>query len=144
MPLRAVVDASILVSAFLFPGSVPGRVLRLAGQGAFAMYLSPILLDETRDALLSLRLRRTYGHGEEVVLAWCADLREAGTVFSDTLPEIGQVCRDPNDDHVLAAAMAVDAAVIVTGDKDLLTLEIYQGIRIVAARPFLAEVSPDC
>ena len=58
------------------------------------------------------------------------------------MPDIGQVCRDPNDDHVLAAALAVKADFIVTGDKDLLSLEVFRGIRIVAARPFLAEVAP--
>ncbi len=56
MPISAVVDASILVSAFLFPASIPGRVVKLAGQGRFTMHLSPLLLDETRTALLSARL----------------------------------------------------------------------------------------
>ena len=69
MPASAVVDASVLVSAFLFPGSVPGRVLRLAEQGAFVLHLSPLLLDETRYALLSTRLRGRYGHDEESVMA---------------------------------------------------------------------------
>jgi predicted nucleic acid-binding protein len=76
MPASAVLDASVLVSAFLFPGSVPGRVLTLADQGTFALHLSPLLLDETRTALLSTRLRDVYDHDEESVTAWCADLRE--------------------------------------------------------------------
>jgi hypothetical protein len=53
MPRRAVVDASVLVSAFLFPDSVPGRVLKAAHQAKFTLHLSPLLLDETRYALLS-------------------------------------------------------------------------------------------
>ena len=44
---------------------------------------------------------------------------------------IGPVCRDPNDDHVIATAVAVNAEVIVTGDKDLLALSRYQSIRIL-------------
>jgi predicted nucleic acid-binding protein len=35
MPLSAVVDASVLVSAFLFPESVPGLIVKLARQGRF-------------------------------------------------------------------------------------------------------------
>jgi putative PIN family toxin of toxin-antitoxin system len=143
MPTSAVVDASVLVSAFLFPGSVPGRILKLADQGRFAMHLSPILLDETRDALLSPRLKAAYRHDEEAVAAWCSELREIGAVFLGPLPDIGQVCRDPNDDHVIAAALAVGAHVVVTGDKDLLTLGQHRTVRIVTARAFLSELSPE-
>src|SRR3954447_12036020 len=96
MPTSAVVDASVLVSAFLFPESVPGRVLKLAEQTAFALHLSPLLLDETRYALLSTRLRDVYGHDEDAVTAWCANLERVGIVFAGALPDIGQACRDPN------------------------------------------------
>jgi putative PIN family toxin of toxin-antitoxin system len=41
------------------------------------------------------------------------------------------VCRDADDDRVLAAALAGEASCIVTGDKDLLTLEEYRGVRIL-------------
>jgi putative PIN family toxin of toxin-antitoxin system len=51
------------------------------------------------------------------------------------LPKI--VCRDPNDDVVLATAVAAHANLIVTGDRDLLVLEAYEGINIVSPRRFL-------
>jgi predicted nucleic acid-binding protein len=44
---------------------------------------------------------------------------------------------DPDDDWVLATAVAGEADVIVTGDKDLLVLKRYQGIPIVTPRGFL-------
>jgi len=141
MPINAVVDASVLVSAFLFPGSVPGRVLKLADQGAFAMQLSPLLLDEARTAILSPRLRDAYGHDEDSVTAWCKDMREAATMFYGPLPDIGPACRDPDDDHVIATALAVTAEAIVTGDKDLLTLGRFQTVRMVTARAFLTEIA---
>jgi putative PIN family toxin of toxin-antitoxin system len=109
MPISGVVDASVLVSAFLFPESVPGRVLKLAHQGKFVLHLSPLLVDETRFALLSTRLRDRYGHGDAGVLAWCNELEELGRLFAAPLPEIDPICRDPDDDHVIATALAVNA-----------------------------------
>jgi putative PIN family toxin of toxin-antitoxin system len=140
MPISAVVDASVLVSAFLFPESVPGRVLKLAHQGKFVLHHSPLLIDETRFALLSTRLRDSYNYGDAAVLAWCTELEEVGTLFTALLPEIEPICRDANDDHVIATALAVNADFIVTGDKDLLTLSQYQSIRIRTARAFLTEL----
>ena len=43
------------------------------------------------------------------------------------------VLRDPDDDHVLACALAANADLIVSGDGDLLALKEYQGISIVTA-----------
>jgi len=143
MPPSAVLDASVLVSAFLFPESVPGRVLKLADRGMFALHLSPLLLVETRRSLLNVRLRDAYGHSEEDAIAWCAELQEIGSMIVVPLPDIGPVCRDPDDDHVLAAALAAKTDTVVTGDKDLLALGQYRNVRILTARVFLTELVPD-
>jgi uncharacterized protein len=42
------------------------------------------------------------------------------------------VCRDPDDDEVLALAIAAKVELIVSGDKDLLSLRSFQGIPILA------------
>jgi putative PIN family toxin of toxin-antitoxin system len=48
------------------------------------------------------------------------------------------VCRDPDDDMVLATALAGGADAIVTGDADLLTLASYSGVEIISPRAFVA------
>ena len=54
--------------------------------------------------------------------------------------EIASVCRDPNDDCILECAVKADAQLIIAGDKDLLALRAYRGIRIVTARQYLEEI----
>ncbi len=140
MPRSAVVDTSVLVSAFLFPDSVPGRVVALAEQGLYALYFSPIILEECSRSLRNPRLRKSYPYSDESIDLWLDDLHEIGSTILKPLPEIDPVCRDPDDDHVIAAALAVKADCIVTGDKDLLVLKQYQNIRIITAKFFLDEV----
>jgi len=55
--------------------------------------------------------------------------------------KIAGVCRDPNDDMVIECAVEAGATVIVTGDKDLLSLREYRGIRMLTAREFVEEFS---
>ncbi len=45
-------------------------------------------------------------------------------------------CRDPEDLHILGAAVRADAQVIVTGDEDLLVLRKFKTIFIVTPREF--------
>jgi hypothetical protein len=45
--------------------------------------------------------------------------------------------RDPDDDHILGCALAAEAAVIVTGDKDLLALHPFRNTAIVTPARFL-------
>lgn len=42
-----------------------------------------------------------------------------------------QICRDADDDAVLARALSARASLIVTGDKDLLVLHPWRDIRIL-------------
>ena len=54
------------------------------------------------------------------------------------------VCRDPDDDWVLATALAGQAEVIVTGDNDLLTIGAFRGIAILSPRRFIESLQrPD-
>jgi predicted nucleic acid-binding protein len=46
-------------------------------------------------------------------------------------------CRDPDDDKILALAVSGQADIIITGDADLLVLDPFQGVRILAPRAYL-------
>jgi predicted nucleic acid-binding protein len=51
------------------------------------------------------------------------------------------VLADPDDDRVLAWALAAQADLIVSGDSDLLNLQAYQGIPIVGAAEALKRIA---
>ena len=74
---------------------------------------------------------------------WPPAVRTCGKpgLFFGSLSDIGPACRDPNDDHVIATALAVKADCIVTGDKDLLALGQFGTVRILTARAFLTELT---
>jgi predicted nucleic acid-binding protein len=66
-------------------------------------------------------------------------LRQYRALINITRPTaIPAVSRDPDDDQVLACALACDAKLIVTRDKDLLHLGSFENIRILAAASALA------
>jgi putative PIN family toxin of toxin-antitoxin system len=58
-----------------------------------------------------------------------------------TSPEpLSGVVRDPNDNHVLAAAVTSASAFIVTGDHDLLALKFFESVRILTPADFLEHI----
>ena len=50
-----------------------------------------------------------------------------------------RVVKDEPDNRVLECALAAHANVIVTGDKDLLELREYRGVRIISLREYLSQ-----
>lgn len=137
MPKNAIIDASVLVSAFLFPESIPARVLDLGDQGLCALQASEILLEEVRRALKKPKLIRTYAYSAYDAETWMLYLRDRLFVIERPLPAIENGCCDPDDDHVLAAALISGASAIITGDLDLLSLGLFHEIEIMNPRDYL-------
>ena len=90
MPKSAVIDASVLVSAFLFRESVPGRVIELAEQNVYTLYLSPILMEEVTRSLHHPRLKKAYGYSDSDVRVWCHTLKTIGTMWKRHCRTLGQ------------------------------------------------------
>ena len=138
---KAVFDTTVLVSAFLRPkpGGPSFDLLALAHEGAFDLYLSDDILEETARVLLqSKRIRRRYIYPDEAAIEYCRALAELATVVAK-VPVI-RVVRDPNDDMILAAAIAAKANVLVTRDDDLLSLGTHEKIAIITPEIFLAKL----
>jgi putative PIN family toxin of toxin-antitoxin system len=135
--LSAVFDATTLVSALLTPKGISAQLLSLAVGGAFELCLSNAIIAETQHVLLNrehLRLKFTYSNRD--VEEFCSLLSAFARIVSD-LPPL-QVSRDPEDDYVIATALAAGVSYLVTRDKDLLTLKTYQDIGMIRPEEFIA------
>ncbi len=82
---------------------------------------------------LLLARRHKIGPATRAALAAYTDLCE----FVEPQPLARRVCRDKEDEVVLATALAGKADIIVTGDDDLLVLKKFHGTRILSPREFL-------
>lgn len=117
--MRAVLDPSVLISALLAPAGVPAALVRRWLDGEFELVVSPQLLAELRRALAYPKLR-SHVTAEEAT-AFIDLLLQAGMLAEDVASP-PRLSRDPGDDYLLALARA-NAAVLVSGDRDLLEVK---------------------
>jgi putative PIN family toxin of toxin-antitoxin system len=122
-------DSSVLIAAVI------------SRAGTCAVLLEDILSDHecvTSDFILgelSHKLRDKFKYPENEI----AEIREAAMIaaeFAAPAEVSRDACRDPNDLPILGTAVAGRAEVIITGDKDLLTLKTFRGIPIVRPGEF--------
>ena len=135
---KAVLDSSILVSAFIAPQTELMLLLRLPLRHRYELVLSKDILTETAESLLTKESTRRYAeYTDEDVHAYLAWLLSVATLI-DEVPELLAVPNDPKDNMVIATAVAGKADYLVTGDrKHLLPMKEYQGICILSPRSFL-------
>lgn len=136
--MRAVADTNIVVSGLLWHGA-PRRVLDLARGGDIELFTSPALLLELDEVLLRAKFaRRLNAAGvspKDLVLGYAA----LATVVRPS--PIGRAVEaDPDDDEVVACALAVQADAVISGDRHLLTLGEFRSIPVLTPVRFLAEL----
>jgi putative PIN family toxin of toxin-antitoxin system len=136
--IRAVLDSSILVSAFVAPGGAVLNVIRWEFRHRYRLCLSDYILAETgRSLLTKTRLRRYAEYDDQDVRAYLHWLLTQAEMVVDP-PRLRAVSGDPKDDMIVATAVAAGADFLVTGDRrHLLPLGSYRDVRILAPREFL-------
>ncbi|HZS43895.1 MAG TPA: putative toxin-antitoxin system toxin component, PIN family [Blastocatellia bacterium] len=137
--MRVVADTNIVISGLLWGGS-PRQVLEAARQEIIDLFTSAVLLAELEDVLQSdkfaLRLAKANVTPHELTLGYSA----LATIVEPA--EVASVIiADPDDDAVLACAVAANAEVIVSGDHHLLELKRYFSITILSSSELLSRLS---
>lgn len=126
--MKVLFDTNVLISAFATDGLCSRLVRR-------ALLRHSVCTSEFVLAELEKRLVGKIGLSAAESAFTIRILRRRCVVTHEQkLPT--PVCRDSDDDHVLAAAAAAAVDFIVTGDKDLLTLRAYEGIPILSPSDF--------
>ncbi len=133
--IRAVFDTNIFISALIF-GGLPFRLVTLGIEGKFQMLTSAVLLDEL-DEKLRLKFNASRAQADKTR----RDLEAVCEVVS-TLTSLSVIKEDPDDDRVLECAIDGRADYIVSGDRHLLKLGEFRGIRILTVRQFMDAFSP--
>ncbi|MGH7950692.1 MAG: putative toxin-antitoxin system toxin component, PIN family [Limisphaerales bacterium] len=130
--MRVVLDSNVWLAILTMDGFC--RRLWRTARGQCAFIASQYILDEVEEKLcakfrFSLRHARlmTFFVKQQTEFVW-----PASTVT---------ICRDADDNQILAAAFDSHCSYLITGDSDLLVLKSFEGIQIINPREFLKLVS---
>ncbi len=130
--MRIVLDTNVVMSALLWRGN-PYRLVEAIRQRAdIQLYTSAVLLEELADVLARPSATKRLALIGKTVRDVLADYVEAIVLIEPVeVPRV--VPGDPDDDHVIAAAVAARVDLIVSGDADLLSMGSHKGIAIISA-----------
>ena len=132
--MRVVLDTNAVVSALLFSG-VSSKLVSLWQNGLITPLLSRAILDEYLRVLSYPKFELSEEEIKELI-------QEEILPFAEVVRpkrRLRVVRRDPADNKFLECAVAGKAGVIISGDKDLLSLGRYRRVRIQSPAQFLAD-----
>ena len=137
--MRLVLDTNVVVAGLLWHG-LPRRLFDWAIDDAVTLYSSQALLDELLHTLQYPKFSKRIAAYETSAQALTTRYAELVALVTPAMipPTIEH---DPDDDAVLACALAAQADLIVSGDAHLLNLKQFQRIPIVTAAQAVGSVA---
>lgn len=133
LQLQLLVDADCLIAGTLAPSGACSRLLDLWQAGEFELIVCPNLIDEVRRALLHPRIAGKYNISKTEIDQLTQRLREESLHFEDPLDPPRVVTGDPNDDYLVALALAMPADYFVTRDRHFDKVRV-EGLTILPPR----------
>ena len=132
--MKVVFDTNVLVSALVFPGGRGEEALLRVVAEYDELVLSRPIVDE----LLGV-LSRKFARDSEELARVALFLADVGTMVKPRRRLT--VLKDAADNRILECALAGRAQVVVTGDKALLALKEYRGVRVLSLADYLARAT---
>lgn len=134
MPLRVVMDTSVLVSYLLSGGKILREIVAAWREGEIDLLASP----QTMAELSAVIARPEISQRSALPLASLVEsLSQWGIHVPGNLVLTG-ACRDPKNDKFLACAVEGQAEYLISSDRDLLAIGTYQKVNILNPGQFLA------
>ena len=121
--MRVLFDTNVLISAFITRGSAYDVI-----EHAFHecdVYYTTFIINEFKEVF-----KDKFHYPESVINEFVSFIHKF-FLKGNTADAVSNICRDPDDDQVLADAVINSIDAIITGDKDLLILKNYKGIKII-------------
>ena len=129
--MKVVFDTNVFISAFATEG-VCSILLKRARLKEFKLFVCPVVIEEIKNVL-----KQKFKAEKETIEEALEVIMET-SVFVEITEEIKGVCRDRDDDLILSCSLSSGANYLISGDKDLLELKEYKGIKIISPRDFEA------
>jgi len=140
--VRVVVDTNVIVNRFLSPSGVPAQLIAAWQQQSIDIVVTESILAEYARALSYPAIKSRHGLMDNEIRAVIQEFaRFSIVVVAEATGDRPSL--DPDDDKFLDCAVAGEAQFIVSGDRHLLELHEYRGVRIVRAAVLLALLRGD-
>src|SRR5258706_896584 len=118
---RAVIDCNTYLQGLSSPRGPAARCLQFAFERQFDLFISPVIMAELREALARPSVIRKLKLRPERVDEYLAAIELVATML-DGFPRPFSYARDPDDAQYVNLALAANAKLIVSRDRDLLDL----------------------
>ena len=128
--MRVVFDTNIFISALVIPGSLAEKAISRIIEGQDELVISPDIIKEVMSVLSS-----KFGREREALSHVAVIILELGELVKPV--QQVRVPRDEPDNRILECAVFSNADLIVTGDKEMLRLKEYMGVKIASLRDYI-------
>lgn len=130
--MKVVFDSNILIAALVFPGGLADAAVGNILDGTDDLLISRPILQEVLGVLA-----KKFSRDKEELSRVAVVLGEMGTLVEPSRRL--SVFPDEPDNRILECAVEGKAAAIVTGDKAMLAIGEYEGIRLLTLAEYLAK-----